>query len=74
VAVVVSGQASANNGSRQKASSTMRPCLAPLDTTGLLLDDLRIARILRGTRPVLLTVRKRPEFFFQVEVLFARFG
>jgi hypothetical protein len=38
-----------------------------------LFDDLRIARLLRGTRPVqvFLTVRKRPEFFFQAQVLFA---
>jgi hypothetical protein len=41
--------------------------------TSALFEDLRIARMLRGTRPVqvFLTVRKRPEFFFQAEVLFA---
>jgi hypothetical protein len=43
------------------------------DTDPALWDDLRIARMLRGTRRLqaFLTVRKRPEFSFQAQVLFA---
>jgi hypothetical protein len=41
-----------------------------------LFDDLRIARMLQGTRPVqaFLTVRKRPKCVFQAQMLIAGFG
>jgi hypothetical protein len=44
-------------------------------TRPALLSDLRIARMLRGTRPVqaFLALRKRPEFLFPAQVLFAGF-
>jgi hypothetical protein len=57
----------ATTGIYQEYGGTLRPPF------GLLLGDLQIARMLRGTS-LAHVVRKGPKFRFQAEVLFARFG